>query len=87
MFQRALNLVDGDQSTPNTISQTNTPIVLTYPNPPLAAAILVQEPSFSPRLPLTDAEFRQFLDPIGQVTDLQELRNVIYQSGIEASLR
>jgi len=38
-------------------------------------------------MPLTDAEFRKFLDPIGQVLQARELRNVIYYGGIEASLR
>ncbi|KAL0113787.1 hypothetical protein PUN28_012725 [Cardiocondyla obscurior] len=40
-----------------------------------------------PRSPLTDAEFRQFLDPIGQVIHSKELRAVIYFGGIEPSLR
>lgn len=40
-----------------------------------------------PRLPLTDSEFRQFLDPIGQVINIAQLRDVIYQGGIEPSLR
>lgn len=40
-----------------------------------------------PRPPLTDAEFRQFLDPIGQVINVAELRDVIYKGGIEPSLR
>lgn len=40
-----------------------------------------------PRPPLTDSEFRQFLDPIGQVINVAELRDVIYQGGIEPSLR
>lgn len=40
-----------------------------------------------PRPPLTDAEFRRFLDPIGQVTRSKELRAVIYFGGIEPSLR
>ncbi|XP_076669493.1 uncharacterized protein LOC143369442 [Andrena cerasifolii] len=40
-----------------------------------------------PRLPLTDAEFRRFLDPIGQVIHPKELRAVIYFGGIEPSLR
>ncbi|XP_015512583.1 TBC1 domain family member 25 [Neodiprion pinetum] len=39
------------------------------------------------RPPLTDAEFRRFLDPIGQVTRSKELRAVIYFGGIEPSLR
>lgn len=40
-----------------------------------------------PRSPLTDAEFRKFLDPIGQVIQSKELRAVIYFGGIEPSLR
>lgn len=49
-----------------------------------------QQPAITdqpPRMPLTDAEFRKFLDPIGQVLQARELRNVIYYGGIEASLR
>jgi len=49
-----------------------------------------QQPAITdqpPRMPLTDAEFRKFLDPIGQVVQARELRNVIYYGGIEASLR
>lgn len=40
-----------------------------------------------PRPSLTDAEFRRFLDPIGQVIHSKELRAVIYFGGIEPSLR
>ncbi|KAJ1519973.1 hypothetical protein ONE63_004205 [Megalurothrips usitatus] len=40
-----------------------------------------------PRPPLTDAQFRMFLDPIGQVVQDRELRRVIYYGGIEPSLR
>ncbi|XP_033208036.1 TBC1 domain family member 25 isoform X2 [Belonocnema kinseyi] len=43
--------------------------------------------SHPPRPPLTDAEFRKFLDPIGQVVHSKELRAVIYFGGIEPSLR
>lgn len=43
--------------------------------------------SVPPRAPLTDAEFRQFLDPIGQIVRAKELRAVIYFGGIEPSLR
>ncbi|CAG2053891.1 unnamed protein product [Timema podura] len=43
--------------------------------------------STPPRSPLTDAEFRRFLDPIGQVVQAKELRTVIYLGGIEPSLR
>lgn len=37
--------------------------------------------------PLTDAQFRMFLDPIGQVVQDRDLRKVIYFGGIEPSLR
>ncbi|XP_015109656.1 TBC1 domain family member 25 [Diachasma alloeum] len=37
--------------------------------------------------PLTDEEFRKFLDPIGQVMSSKDLRAVIYFGGIEPSLR
>nr|XP_018912907.1 PREDICTED: TBC1 domain family member 25 [Bemisia tabaci] len=40
-----------------------------------------------PQPPLTDAEFRQFLDPVGQVVRSRELRSVIYFGGVEPSLR
>ncbi|XP_043467327.1 uncharacterized protein LOC122501709 isoform X2 [Leptopilina heterotoma] len=40
-----------------------------------------------PRPPLTDIEFRKFLDPIGQIICSKELRAVIYFGGIEPSLR
>ncbi|XP_034231550.1 uncharacterized protein LOC117639767 [Thrips palmi] len=40
-----------------------------------------------PKPPLTDAQFRMFLDPIGQVVQDRELRRVIYYGGIEPSLR
>lgn len=40
-----------------------------------------------PRPPLTDAEFRKFLDPIGQIIYSKELRAVIYLGGVEPSLR
>ncbi|XP_058802588.1 TBC1 domain family member 25 isoform X2 [Phymastichus coffea] len=40
-----------------------------------------------PLPPLTDAEFRKFLDPIGQIIQSKELRAVIYFGGIEPSLR
>ncbi|XP_073988072.1 TBC1 domain family member 25 [Rhodnius prolixus] len=40
-----------------------------------------------PRSPLMDAEFRQFLDPIGQVINGAQLRSVIYYGGIDPSLR
>ncbi|XP_051158340.1 TBC1 domain family member 25 [Leptopilina boulardi] len=40
-----------------------------------------------PRPPLTDTEFRKFLDPIGQIIYSKELRAVIYFGGVEPSLR
>ncbi|XP_049822790.1 uncharacterized protein LOC109605404 isoform X2 [Aethina tumida] len=40
-----------------------------------------------PRPPLSDAEFRKFLDPVGQIGHAKELRSVIYFGGIEPSLR
>ncbi|XP_028148323.2 TBC1 domain family member 25 [Diabrotica virgifera virgifera] len=40
-----------------------------------------------PRPPLSDAEFRRFLDPVGQIMYAKELRSVIYFGGIEPSLR
>ncbi|EFN88391.1 TBC1 domain family member 25 [Harpegnathos saltator] len=46
-----------------------------------------QQSAQPPRPPLTDAEFRRFLDPIGQVVHSKELRAVIYFGGIEPSLR
>jgi hypothetical protein len=49
-----------------------------------------QQPPISdqpPRTPLTDAEFRKFLDPIGQVVQFRDLRTAIYYGGIEPSLR
>ncbi|XP_014474422.1 PREDICTED: TBC1 domain family member 25 isoform X3 [Dinoponera quadriceps] len=46
-----------------------------------------QQSAQPPRPSLTDAEFRRFLDPIGQVVHSKELRAVIYFGGIEPSLR
>lgn len=40
-----------------------------------------------PRPPLSDAEFRSFLNSVGQIKHAKELRNVIYYGGIEPSLR
>lgn len=40
-----------------------------------------------PRPPLSDSEFRTFLDPVGQIIYGKELRNVIYFGGIDPSLR
>ncbi|KAF5287114.1 hypothetical protein FQR65_LT12337 [Abscondita terminalis] len=40
-----------------------------------------------PRPPLSDSEFRKFLDPVGQIMHAKELRSVIYFGGIDSSLR
>lgn len=40
-----------------------------------------------PRPPLSDSEFRSYLDPVGQITHAKELRSVIYFGGIDSSLR
>ncbi|XP_017780993.1 PREDICTED: TBC1 domain family member 25 isoform X1 [Nicrophorus vespilloides] len=40
-----------------------------------------------PRPPLSDTEFRRFLDPVGQILHTKELRSVIYLGGIDHSLR
>lgn len=40
-----------------------------------------------PRIPLSDSEFRLFLDALGQVQRSDELRKVIFFGGIEPSLR
>ncbi|KAG5898980.1 hypothetical protein JTB14_004699 [Gonioctena quinquepunctata] len=40
-----------------------------------------------PRPPLSDAEFRRFLDAVGQIVYAKELRSVIYFGGIDPSLR
>ena len=40
-----------------------------------------------PRPPLSDSEFRKFLDPVGQIMHSKELRSVIYFGGIDSSLR
>nr|XP_022918784.1 uncharacterized protein LOC111427750 [Onthophagus taurus] len=39
------------------------------------------------RPPLSDAEFRKFLDPLGQIVHIKELRSFIYFGGIDPSLR
>lgn len=39
------------------------------------------------RPPLSDSEFRRFLDPVGQIVHAKELRSVIYYGGIDPSLR
>lgn len=43
--------------------------------------------NYPPRDPLTDAEFRKYLDPVGQLIKPEEFRNAIYFGGVEASLR
>lgn len=40
-----------------------------------------------PRPPLSDNEFRSFLDSVGQIVQPLQLRNVIYAGGIDPSLR
>lgn len=40
-----------------------------------------------PRPPLTDSEFRGFLDSVGRIMNADQLRRVIYIGGIEPSLR
>lgn len=40
-----------------------------------------------PRQPLSDTEFRSFLDSVGQIVEPHELRKVIYSGGIDPSLR
>ncbi|XP_055917640.1 TBC1 domain family member 25 [Eupeodes corollae] len=40
-----------------------------------------------PRPPLSDSEFRMFLDPVGQILRQDELRKVIFLGGIDPSLR
>lgn len=40
-----------------------------------------------PRLPLSDSEFRKFLDPVGKILHAKDLRSVIYLGGIDPSLR
>lgn len=49
----------------------------------------VEDQSFMipPRPPLSDAEFRGFLDSVGQIVRPNELRRVIYTGGIDSSLR
>lgn len=42
---------------------------------------------YVPKAPLSDAEFRRFLDPVGQIINAKELRSCIYFGGIEPSLR
>ncbi|XP_044751267.1 TBC1 domain family member 25 isoform X2 [Coccinella septempunctata] len=42
---------------------------------------------YIPKAPLSDAEFRRYLDPVGQIINAKELRSCIYFGGIEPSLR
>lgn len=48
---------------------------------------LSEDPNVPMRQPLSDAEFRSFLDPVGQVVQGTKLREVIYCGGIDPSLR
>lgn len=48
---------------------------------------LYDDPNNPPRPPLSDIEFRAFLDAVGQINNTTKLREVIYCGGIEPSLR
>ncbi|XP_026500412.2 ecotropic viral integration site 5 protein homolog [Vanessa tameamea] len=48
---------------------------------------LYDDPNTPPRPPLSDIEFRAFLDAVGQINNTTKLREVIYCGGIEPSLR
>ncbi|XP_053601953.1 uncharacterized protein LOC128670366 [Plodia interpunctella] len=48
---------------------------------------LYEDPNNPPRPPLSDIEFRAFLDATGQITNPTKLREVIYCGGIDPSLR
>ncbi|XP_072936862.1 uncharacterized protein [Epargyreus clarus] len=48
---------------------------------------LYDDPNTPPRPPLSDIDFRAFLDAVGQITNTAKLREVIYCGGIEPSLR
>lgn len=48
---------------------------------------LYEDPNTPPRAPLSDIEFRTFLDAVGQITNTMKLREVIYCGGIDPSLR
>ncbi|XP_034826272.1 uncharacterized protein [Maniola hyperantus] len=48
---------------------------------------LYDDPTNPPRPPLSDIEFRAFLDAVGQINNTSKLREVIYCGGIEPSLR
>jgi len=47
----------------------------------------VSIPMLPPKPPLSDEKFLESQDPVGQVVQLYELKTVIYQGGIEPSLR
>lgn len=48
---------------------------------------LYDDPNTPPRPPLSDIEFRAFLDAVGQINNTTKLREVIYCGGMEPSLR
>lgn len=48
---------------------------------------LSEDPNVPLRQPLSDTEFRSFLDPVGQLLQTVKLREVIYLGGIDPSLR
>jgi TBC1 domain family member 25 len=48
---------------------------------------LVEDPASAPRAPLSDGEFRQYCDSVGQIVHAKELKRVIYAGGIDPSLR
>ncbi|XP_026756919.2 TBC1 domain family member 25 [Galleria mellonella] len=48
---------------------------------------LYEDPNTPPRPPLSDIEFRAFLDAVGQINNPTKLREVIYCGGIDPSLR
>ncbi|KAJ0181979.1 hypothetical protein K1T71_002701 [Dendrolimus kikuchii] len=48
---------------------------------------LYEDPNTPPRPPLSDNEFRVFLDAVGQINNTAKLREVIYCGGIDPSLR
>ncbi|XP_061728178.1 TBC1 domain family member 25-like [Cydia pomonella] len=48
---------------------------------------LYEDPNTPPRAPLSDSEFRTFLDAVGQITNTTKLREAIYCGGIDPSLR
>ncbi|XP_071454202.1 uncharacterized protein [Hetaerina americana] len=76
MVQRALNLVEE----PNQSAMTPSPN-------PVYSTPCCSQTSLPPRPPLTDAEFRNFLGPLGQLTRGRELRAVVHLGGMEPSLR